>query len=151
ATEAHVLSTMRPEELGAWRWDLPGGAGTYHALFPRAWIDYDRAGLPIRLVQQQLTPVLPHNYRESSYPVGLFAWSIENPTHEPLRVGLMFSWQALDEDAKGTPRGAHGRLMRDGAFAGVLLDNGDTSPGQFAIVASEDDGVHATARSRFVV
>src|SRR5512132_4023733 len=27
---AHVLSTIRPETLQSWNWDLPVGAGTYH-------------------------------------------------------------------------------------------------------------------------
>jgi non-lysosomal glucosylceramidase len=154
ATEAHVLSTMRPDELEYWNWDLSAGAGTYHALFPRAWVDYDRAGLPIRLVQRQLSPVLPHNYRESSLPVGLFAWSIENPTDEPLRVGLMFTWQALDEGAEATPPGATGRLVREGDLAGAVLANGrdgESPLGQFAIVACEEDDARASVRSRFAV
>jgi non-lysosomal glucosylceramidase len=154
ATEAHVLSTMRPGELEAWNWGLSAGAGTYHGLFPRAWVDYDRAGLPIGLVQRQLSPVLPHNYRESSFPVGLFAWSVENPTAEPLRVGLMFTWQALDEGAEGTPAGAIGRLVRDAEVAGAVLENGREggSPlGQFAIVACEEDDARASIRSRFAV
>ena len=152
-SEAHVMSIARPDALRSWNWDLPTGAGTYHALFPRAWIGYDRAGLGVRLVQRQLSPVLPHNYRESSYPVGLFAWTVENPTDAPLRVGVMFTWQALDETATGTPEGATGRIARDGELAGVVLDNGRVGEprGQFAIVASEEDGARATARSRFVI
>jgi non-lysosomal glucosylceramidase len=38
---AHVLSTIRPETLRAWNWDLPVGAGTYHGLFPYALFDDD--------------------------------------------------------------------------------------------------------------
>jgi len=149
-SEAHVMSVARPDELAAWNWDLPAGAGTYGALFPRAWIDYDRAGLGVRLVQRQLSPVLPHNYRESSYPVGLFSWSIENPTDAPLRVGVMFTWQALDEGAIGTPPDATGRIARDGNVVAVVLDNGAVG-GQFAIAATAEDGARASARSRFVI
>ena len=44
-SEAHVLSTLRPGgELPAWGFDLPVGAGTYHALFPRAWQAFEPAG-----------------------------------------------------------------------------------------------------------
>jgi non-lysosomal glucosylceramidase len=35
---AHALSTIRPSTLKSWGWDLPEGAGTYHALFPNAWL-----------------------------------------------------------------------------------------------------------------
>jgi non-lysosomal glucosylceramidase len=92
--EAHVLSTLRPDALPGWRRDLPEGAGTYHALFPRAWLVYDWDALPVRLTQAQLSPVLPGDYRASSYPVGVFEWTVENPTDRPMRVGLMLSWQA---------------------------------------------------------
>ena len=40
---ATVLSTLRPEALPDWGWTLPEGAGTYHALFPRAWQASNRA------------------------------------------------------------------------------------------------------------
>src|SRR5258706_16098615 len=48
---AHVLSTIRPETLPSWNWDLPEGAGTYHGLFPYAWFDYDWPAIPVRLTQ----------------------------------------------------------------------------------------------------
>jgi len=76
---AHVLSTIRPDALPSWGWDLPVGAGTYHGLFPNAWFVYDWQELPVRLVQRQLSPVMPGNDRESSFPVGVFEWTAENP------------------------------------------------------------------------
>ena len=75
---AHVLSTIRPDGLPTWGFDLPVGAGTYHALFPYAWFDVDWDELPVRVVQRQFSPVLPHNYRESSYPVAIFETTLEN-------------------------------------------------------------------------
>ncbi len=94
-TQAHVLSTLRPDSLHTWNWDWPAGAGTYSALYPRAWFEYEWDQVPLRLIQMELSPVLPHNYRESSFPVAVFEWRIENPTPQPLRVGLMFTWQNL--------------------------------------------------------
>lgn len=153
--QSHVLSTLRPDTLGGWTWDLPVGAGTYHGLFPRAWIEYDWERLPIRLVQSQLAPIIPGNYRETSYPLGLFGWHIENLTDEPLRVGLMLTWQALDEDGAATPMGATGATRREPGLAGVVLDNGrdiDGDPaGQFAVVAAEEEGSLVTVRSRFAI
>ena len=151
--ESHVLSTLRPDELDAWTWDLPVGAGTYHGLFPRAWIEYDWSKLPVRLVQRQTTPVIPDDYRDSSLPLGLFAWEVENLTDEPLRVGLMLTWQALDEDGAGTPAGAAGRARSDASGTGVVLSNGRDAGGlalgEFAIVAARDEGAQVTVRSRF--
>jgi non-lysosomal glucosylceramidase len=149
---SHVLSTLRPDELGAWNWDMPVGAGTYAALFPRAWLSYDWDALPVRLTHTQLSPVLPHNYRETSYPLGLFGWYLENTTDEPLRVGLMFTWQALDQSGASTPEGATGTGHVEGEAAGVVLRNapgGDGSGGEFAIAATADGAGRVSFRSRF--
>ena len=123
-----MLSTLRPDDDHGWSWDYPVGAGEYAALFPRAFLTYDWDALPVRLVQTQLSPVLPHNYRESSYPVGVFDWSIENRTDEPLRVGLMFTWLAMDVTGAAS---ADARFEADAS--GITLTN--ASGGQFAIAA----------------
>ena len=68
AHSSHVLSTVRPETLPSWNWDLPEGGGTYHGLFPYAWFEYDWDELPVRLMQRQFSPVIPGNYRESTLP-----------------------------------------------------------------------------------
>ena len=75
-------------------------------LFPKAWFVYEWNALPVHTTQKQFSPVIPANYRESSYPVGVFEWTVENPTDEPLALGLMFSWQNLvghdwDKDLSG--------------------------------------------------
>jgi len=31
-------------------------------------------------VLEQFSPILPNNYRESSYPVAVYRWHAENPT-----------------------------------------------------------------------
>ena len=156
--EAHVLSTIRPKALPEWGFDLPIGAGTYHALFPYAWYDVDWDRLPVRVVQRQFSPVLPHNYRESSYPVAIFETSIENRFAEPLTVGLMFSWQnvlgrADGFDIAGGQR--HEAVRRDG-LAGVALGapeaaTGTALDGSFAILAPEAAGVELTATPLFAI
>ncbi|HLQ49774.1 MAG TPA: non-lysosomal glucosylceramidase [Candidatus Dormibacteraeota bacterium] len=154
---AHVLSTIRPETLPSWNWDLPEGAGTYHGLFPSAWFEYEWAELPVRLTQRQFSPVIPGNYRESSYPVGIFEWQIENPGPDPVTVGLMFSWlNDIGRDAGQDRGGGHRNvsLRRDG-MAGVLLqgpsDAADASwNGGVAIMAREEPGVELTTFDRFL-
>ena len=92
-TRATVLSALRPAELPAWGWDLPVGGGTYHALFPRAWQTFepDVTG-GIRLVGEQLSPVIAGDLERSALPVGVFEWWLENPGPDPLTVGLLFTW-----------------------------------------------------------
>jgi non-lysosomal glucosylceramidase len=155
---AHVLSTVRPESLTAWNWDLPVGAGTYHGLFPNAWFDYAWDELPIRLTQRQFSPVIPGNYRESSYPVGLFEWEVANPGPEAVTVGLMFTWQNLVGRWAGRDRlGGHvNRVVHREGMAGVVLSgpveaSDESWAGSFAIVSAEEPGLRLSVRSRFSV
>ncbi len=153
---AHVLSTIRPETLRSWSWDLPPGAGTYHALFPNAWFAYDWPALPVRLRQRQLSPVIPGNDRESSYPVGVLEWTAENPGPETLTVGLMFTWQNLVGHWAGRDRagGHHNRTVRRDELTGVVLAGpaeaaDEAWAGTFAIAAEAAAGVRLSTRSRF--
>lgn len=155
-SSAHVLSTIRPSVLTSWNWDLPVGAGTYHALFPEAWFDYDWDALPVRLSQRQFSPVIPGNYRESGYPVGLFEWAIENPGPRPVKVGLMFTWQNLVGHWAGADHGAGNtnRTVRDNGLVGVVLSGpagaaAESWAGSFAIVARAQDGLRLSVRDRF--
>ena len=157
-TQAHVLSTVRPDTLPSWNWDLPVGAGRYHGLFPGAWFEYDWDRLPVRLTQHQFSPLIPSDYRVSSYPVGLFEWLAENPAEEPVTVGLMFTWQNLVGRGAGMDRqGGHvnRRVRRDGhvgvVLAGPEAAAGSAWGGTFAIVAAEEPGLVLTTRSRFSV
>jgi len=158
ASGAHVLSTIRPSALPSWNWDLPEGAGTYHGLFPNAWFEYDWAALPVRLTQRQFSPVIPGNYRESSYPVGIFEWQIENPGPAPLTVGLMLSWlNDIGRDAGQDRRGGHrNRSHRLDSLVGVeLVGPGDVAAagapwnGSVAILAREQPGVRLSTFDRF--
>jgi non-lysosomal glucosylceramidase len=157
ARSAHVLSTIRPETLTSWNWDLPEGAGTYHGLFPNAWFEYDWDALPVRLTQRQFSPVIPGNYRESSYPVGIFEWQIENPGPDPVTVGLMFSWlNDIGRDRGQHRRGGHRNVsLRKDGMVGVLLKGpADTADapwnGSFAIMAGEETGIQLSTRGRFL-
>jgi non-lysosomal glucosylceramidase len=154
---AHVLSTIRPETLSSWNWDMPVGAGTYHGLFPNAWFEYDWDALPVRLTQRQFSPVIPGNYRASSYPVGIFEWQIENPGPEPVTVGLMFSWlNDIGRDRGEDRRGGHRNAsIRSDGLAGVVLNGpADASDapwnGSFAILAGDEPGVQVTTFDRFL-
>ena len=56
------------------------GAGEYSALYPKSWYDYQWKKFPAHVVLEQFSPVLPNNYRESSYPVAVYRWHADNPT-----------------------------------------------------------------------
>ena len=72
----------------------PGKHGTYFALYPESWIVYNLPGQHLNLTCHQISPVIPHNYKDSSLPVGIFNWTFENKSSEETEVSLMFTWQS---------------------------------------------------------
>jgi non-lysosomal glucosylceramidase len=89
--------SVRRSKLGglkAWNMSFSGDHATYHAIYPESWTVYDLPGQNVRLTCHQLSPVIPHDYKNSALPVGLFEWSVENNNTEDIEVSIMFSWQA---------------------------------------------------------
>ena len=85
---------IRPEAaLEDWNWKSIDGE--YHGLFPRAWTKYDLKKIDKRLeiTCKQISPVIPNNYEESSFPCTIFVWTITN-THpsKNIDVSLMFTF-----------------------------------------------------------
>jgi non-lysosomal glucosylceramidase len=95
---ARVLTSDHPKngELSNWQWDYPAGAGEYAALFPKSWYDYQWDKFPAHVVLEQFSPILPNNYKESSYPVAVYRWHAENPTKKPVTVSVLLSWTNMD-------------------------------------------------------
>lgn len=153
--QAHVLSTLRPDTLRSWAWDLPIGAGTYHALFPQAWFEYEWDRLPVRLTQHQASPVIPGDYQVSSYPIGTFSWRIENPLSEPVNVGLMFTFQDVLGGGQGQDRHGghrHEAVRADGVVGVTMYAPPEAGPdwaGSLAIAGEESAGVRWTVREAF--
>lgn len=97
-----VLSPNRPNgvlcgrSLQGWNWGFNGAHATYHALYPRAWTIYYLPGQNIKLVCRQVSPVFPHDYRDTSLPVAVFIWEVENNNDEEVEVSIMFTFQNSD-------------------------------------------------------
>lgn len=164
APQAVVLTPTRPEggALSAWGWELDGASATYYALFPRAWTSYE-APLPgLRLTCRQISPAIPHNYVESSTPAAVFVWQVENVGREPVRLGMMFSFQngtgGASDRAGGHLNAPFRRPYDGGSVEGVLLRHaqrqtaGDAvyeDPLTFAIAAASGDGLEVTTCAHF--
>jgi non-lysosomal glucosylceramidase len=157
STTATVLGVRPPtEDLPGWGWDLPVGGGTYHALFPRAWQTFEPDQLGVRLVGEQLSPVIAGDLERSALPVGVFEWWIENPGPEPLTVGLLGTWADPpggpdDGVAPGRP---HTVVIDGRAVMGVRFgDPGEEAPvslrGTLAFAALADDAWELSARATF--
>ena len=153
---ARVLYPGRPagaRVLSAWDWGMDAGCATYFALFPRAWTIYEEPVPGIRITCRQVSPVLPGDYRESSFPCGTFTWTLENRSERPATVGLLFTFQngIGEEDDLGGGHVNHRFDLRDAGrpVIGVALRHRGQDPLTFAIAARADDGVAVTTRPVF--
>ncbi len=170
---AVVLRAGKPQgpgSLPAWNWGYPVGAGKYYALYPKAWFDYQYQSFPVHLVCEQFSPVLPGNYKETSYPIGVFVWHARNAAAKPVKVSILFSWTNLvgwsaEFDGHLNPGLGSGdfnraelEAMPDGTrMKGIVFDRVRSGPveadsdGQFAIAALEDRDVKITYQTTFDV
>ncbi|RDX85357.1 Non-lysosomal glucosylceramidase, partial [Mucuna pruriens] len=148
-----VLCPGKPEMLKqnpvsgieSWDWNINGNSSTYHALYPRAWTVYEEPDPALRIVCRQISPVIPHNYKESSFPVTVFTFTLENLGNMTADVTLLFTWTVnyILSPAR----------MDDGVHA-VLLHHktaNGRSPVTFAIAAEETEYVHISECPVFVI
>jgi non-lysosomal glucosylceramidase len=168
---ARVLMTGHPNngELSTWKWDYPVGAGEYSALYPKSWYDYQLDRFPAHLVLEQFSPLLPNNYRESSYPVAVYRWHAENPSNKTVTVSVLLSWtnmagwfRTATHDFKGAMnQGNHNEFESEsagqaGTLKGIVLGRNRAEgaqnewDGQFAIVALELPGVEVSYQTTFL-
>lgn len=167
---AQALLSDHPKgfQLASWKWDYPVGAGDYYALYPKSWYDYRWDKLPAHVTLEQFSPILPDNYKESSYPVAVYRWHAENPTQKAVTVSVLLSWTNMlgwlrypSHDFNGrTNSGNFNRNFSQSAGAagtvrGVLFDRirpADVQndwDGQFAIAAVESPGVEVTYQTTY--
>ena len=171
--QSQVLYTDHPskEQLSGWQWDMPPSCAVYHALFPRAWTTYKNPLPGISLTCRQISPVIAGNYRESSFPVVVFHWHVENTGKDPARVGLMFTFQngtGGANDLAGRHYNALFKLKKsEREIIGISLRHRYCQkriypyvipvkkqkifedPLTFAIAGLADDGVKITYQTRF--
>ena len=91
--QAYAMCTEPPEDgtLSRWSW-YPQEKGTYSALYPRSWFEYEGV-FQSELICEQFSPIWSGNYQETSYPVAIFEWTVHNPTDKPITLSIMLTWQ----------------------------------------------------------
>ena len=166
---AQVLATGRPEKgaLSAWNWSYRAGDGDYAALYPKSWFAYRSPQLPITLTVEQFSPILPNNYKETSYPVAIYNWYVENPSSKSVTVSVLFSWTNMVGWFRDNTRNFNSVLnnqnknvfrkesISGGMIRGIIFDrirNGPVSDewdGQFVIAALNSPGVELSYITNF--
>jgi non-lysosomal glucosylceramidase len=166
---AQVLAATHPNgfQLSSWKWDYPVGAGDYYSLYPKSWYDYRWDKFPAHLVLEQFSPILPSNYRETSYPVAVYRWHAANPTDKTITVSLLLSWENMlglfrtfsRDLSGGLSAGNHNSFKSEmtsgGTMKGIVFDRNrpqgtpEEWDGQWVIAALESPGVEVTYHTTF--
>ncbi|KAF3516716.1 hypothetical protein DY000_02060410 [Brassica cretica] len=142
--------------IDSWDWNMTGEKSTYHALYPRSWTVYEGEPDPeLRIVSRQVSPFIPHNYKETSLPVSVFDFTVTNTGAEQATVTLLFTW----ENSVGGTSGLTGQhlnstiMAKDGVHAVALhhkTANGHP-PVTYAIAAKETEDVRVSSCPSFLV
>ncbi|ODN01681.1 Non-lysosomal glucosylceramidase [Orchesella cincta] len=83
-------------KLSSWDWSYNPADATYQGLYPRAWYTFQVPELDLKLVCKQISPVIPHNYEDSSLPSAVFVWDIQNNSNKNLSISLTFTFKNGD-------------------------------------------------------
>lgn len=65
----------------------------YTGLYPRAWTEYDLSEYGVKLTCRQISPVIPHEYKDSSLPCCNFIWSVVNCSDQERKVTICFTFK----------------------------------------------------------
>lgn len=153
-----ALTIRRPgpksKGLKAWNMAFSGDQAQYYALYPESWTVYDLPGQNVRLTCHQLSPVIPHDYENSSLPVGLFNWTVENNNTEDIEVSIMFTWQSGSvsdqfklEDVRSDSFDYHAYDLN---IAGVSINQKlNKMPLEYVIAAKKSDNCQVTYDCQF--
>ncbi|MGD1918432.1 MAG: GH116 family glycosyl-hydrolase, partial [Pleurocapsa sp.] len=95
STQAYALATEAPKDnsLSRWSW-YPPEKGTYSALYPRSWYEYEGV-FATKTSCEQSSPIWAESYQEASYPIVNFNWKVHNPTDKPITLSIMLTWQNI--------------------------------------------------------
>ena len=73
---------------------LPGIAGlTVSGKYPVANVDYDIKGFPVTVAMEAMTPLVPHDTKNSSLPAAIFTFKLTNASAKAVDVSLMEAQQ----------------------------------------------------------
>ncbi|KAG0459064.1 hypothetical protein HPP92_022192 [Vanilla planifolia] len=117
------IKKLGDQGISSWDWNLSGQHSTYHALFPRAWTVYDGEPDPeLKISCRQISPFIPHDYKESSLPVCVFVYTLVNTGRERAKVSLLMTWaNSIGGISHETGGHINEPFLGDDGVSGVLL------------------------------
>lgn len=92
-------------------------------MYPRSWSEIDLSEYGIKLIGRQISPIIPHEYKDSSLPCAVFIWNIENVCDMERKVSITFTFKNgtgnKKQDAEGNPEST---LFSQGSAKGANIN-----------------------------
>ena len=124
--QALVVRRSNLKGFKKWNMNYSGDLGVYYVLYPESWFVYNLPEQLVTLTCHQLSPIIPHDYKNSSLPVCLFNWTVENNSDEDIDLALMFTWQSGSAsnrfELKDVKSKSFNELRNDLNLAGVVIN-----------------------------
>jgi non-lysosomal glucosylceramidase len=128
-------------------WDkLQVGEGVYYALQPKGWCSYSCFNCDVS--SEFFSPIIPHNYRVTSYPVAVWQFQLSNPNAESTAVSVMFTWPNARFNGNKKPRtGFTNSLAMTSDVVGIVMkashptNSPETENSEWCIAAKQTEGV----------
>ncbi|XP_032592367.1 non-lysosomal glucosylceramidase isoform X1 [Drosophila grimshawi] len=115
-------SSRSRQPLSAWHSNIEDARCSYTGLYPRSWTEYDLSHYGVRLICRQISPVIPHDYKESSLPCAVFVWSAQNVCDHERKVSITFTFKNGTGNKKQDGEGnAESQLISEGNAKGVAI------------------------------
>lgn len=120
-------------------WDkIKTGDAHYYALQPKGWVNYSCFKADIS--QKFFSPIIPHNYKETSYPVAIWQFQLYNPTGKNMEISVMLTFPDIFIGEKFYEEEFKNYFVKDKDIKGVVLKS-KKGIGQWCIAARELKGV----------
>lgn len=129
---AYTLATE--DVLPSWQ-KLKRGDAVYKALFPKATFDYQVFQSDISLLH--FSPVIKDNYKETSYPIGVFLFKVKNTQREKVKLSFMLTFpnapyivtnvEETDDKLRPQRKGLFNEVHKRGNHTYVVLSANDVS------------------------
>lgn len=113
------------------------GDGRYYALQPFGWITYNC--FKAEIAQKFFSPIIPYNYRETSYPAAIWQFRFYNPTRTELELSVMLAFPGFFIGEYLFENRFRNSYRQDKKIKGVIL-RAESGIGEWCMASEEDKG-----------